>query len=297
VTNQARLAAWERRMNPVIIVAAILPIAVALTRRGDGDPAVWLDLASWAVFVADFVVHLVLGRRYLRSKIGVFDLMIVVLTAPWYLIPGLGGARVAGIARLGRLARVLLMVGGVALIGTLAGSLGSFFSAKDDLEHAGQAAEDAAALAAVQRADDQASTALVLEEIAALRAEIAACASRSPRPVEPTPPAVRWALVAGAGDWASGGARGGAGNAGPKTVEHRVVGFVDEAAHTGGEERRRHDGARAGSVESVPAHDVARLGAGFEDLDGDAGIGQLGHLAAKEPVTQRTHHRVATGSA
>jgi voltage-gated potassium channel len=256
VTNQARLAAWERRMNPVIIVAAILPIAVALTRRGESDPAVWLDLASWAVFVADFVVHLVLGRRYLRSKIGVFDLMIVVLTAPWYLIPGLGGARVAGIARLGRLARVLLvssknsmvrdlggrmgraalysvalmatcavivraaepaesgfesfgvamwwsivtfttvgygdlypetgtgrlaavllMVGGVALIGTLAGSLGSFFSAKDDLEHAGQAAEDAAAVAAVaavQRADDQASTALVLEEIAALRAEIAA---------------------------------------------------------------------------------------------------------------------------
>ena len=105
VTADPRLAAWERRLNPVLISAAVLPIVVGLTERGQSDPAVWLDFASWLVFIADLVVHVVLRRDYLRSKLGRFDLVIVVLTAPWYLIPALSGARILGIARLGRLLR------------------------------------------------------------------------------------------------------------------------------------------------------------------------------------------------
>jgi voltage-gated potassium channel len=234
--NEARLEAWERRMSPVIIVAAILPIVVGLTERGQSEPAVWLDLASWAVFIADFVVHLAWRRGFLRSGVGKFDLVIVVLTAPWYLIPGLGGSRVLGLARLGRLGRifvvstkspvlrdlsqrlgraalyglalmmccalvvkaveppsagfegygdamwwamvtfttvgygdyfpvttagriaaVLLMLGGIALIGTLAGSLGSYFTAEDE-------SHDAADTGAVDQA--------LLEEIRSLRREI-----------------------------------------------------------------------------------------------------------------------------
>lgn len=249
--DDPRLAAWERRMNPWIIAAAIVPIVVGLTPKGRANPAVWLDSVSWLIFVADFVVHLWWRRRYLRSRLGIFDLTIVVLTAPWYLVPGLGNIRVLGLARLGRLARVfvvssksrmlrelgdrlghaalysivliaccsfvvlevepassgyenygdalwwgvvtfttvgygdltpvtfagriaavLLMVGGVALIGTLAGSLGSFFARRAPAPGADGAdppAQDATA-------DPEAGgdfEALVLRELAALRAEVA----------------------------------------------------------------------------------------------------------------------------
>ena len=96
-------------MNPVIIVAAILPIVVGLTPRGQSGAGLWLDLGSWAIFIADFVVHLRWKPGYLRSGVGKFDLGIVVLTAPWYLIPGFGATRVLGIARLGRLGRVFVV--------------------------------------------------------------------------------------------------------------------------------------------------------------------------------------------
>lgn len=238
------LAAWEHRMNPVVTAAAIVPIVAGLTQRGDSSPAEWLNFGSWLVFLADLVVHLVCRRRYLRSKIGIFDLTIVVLTAPWYFLPGFGNLRALGLARLARLARVffasaksnllrslgrrlgraavysiallfscalvveaveppssgfatfwdsmwwavvtfttvgygdlvpvtetgrlaavLLMVGGIALIGTLAGSLGSFFTTGD--EAVGTEGADAAP----GLSDDHAQA--LLDELQALRAEVA----------------------------------------------------------------------------------------------------------------------------
>jgi voltage-gated potassium channel len=104
--REERLEAWKRRMNPVIVVAAILPIAVSLTDTGRNHPAVWLDIASWLVFVADYVVHVRLRPGYPRSKAGIFDGAIVLLAMPWYLIPGLGRGRLMGLARLARLGRV-----------------------------------------------------------------------------------------------------------------------------------------------------------------------------------------------
>ena len=106
--NARRLAAWEDRTQPIIVVAAILPIVVSLTEKGQDQPAVLLDLASWAIFITDLVVHVWLRRGYLRTRLGVFDLVIVLLTAPWYLLPGLGDARILGAARLGRLGRVFI---------------------------------------------------------------------------------------------------------------------------------------------------------------------------------------------
>ncbi len=232
-------------MNPIIIAAAILPIVVAFTERGQSEPAVWLDVGSWAVFIADFVAHIAWKRSYLRSRVGWFDLTIVALTAPWYLIPGFGNARVLGLARLGRLGRVfvvstksevlrelgrrlgmaalygavlvvccalivnaaepassgfstfgdsiwwtvvtfttvgygdlypvtaegrvaavLLMVGGIALIGTLAGSLGSFFTSGTTGEASDTAPADPSTLPAGARDD-------VLSEMRAVRAELA----------------------------------------------------------------------------------------------------------------------------
>lgn len=107
--NALRFAAWKRRMDPIVMAAAILPIVVALTERGESEPAVWLDLASWTVFIVDFAVRLRLKTGYLRSRVGVFDLVIILLTAPWYLVPALDGTRVLGVARLGRVVRLFLV--------------------------------------------------------------------------------------------------------------------------------------------------------------------------------------------
>lgn len=104
-----RLEAWKRRMDPVVMAAAILPLVVALTERGRSQPAVWLDLVSWSVFIADYLVRVRLQPGYWRTRLGVFDLVIVVLTAPWYVLPAFDGARILGLARLGRLGRVFLV--------------------------------------------------------------------------------------------------------------------------------------------------------------------------------------------
>lgn len=244
--DEQRLAHWKQRMSPVMMVATLLPIVVGLTRRGQSDHAVWIDVTSWLVFLVDFIVHLRLRRGFLRTKAGIFDLVIVVLTVPWYLIPGLGAGRLLSLARLGRLLRVfvvsnhskklqelgqrlgkaalysgvlvlmcavvvqavepassgyatfgdavwwavvtfttvgygdlypvttggrvagvMLMLGGIALIGSLAASLGSFFTAGGTLagddEPEGTAAEEPGA--------DERSE--LLAELRALRAEVA----------------------------------------------------------------------------------------------------------------------------
>ena len=46
------------------------------------------------------------------SGVGIFDLVVVLLSAPWFLIPGLGNSRVLALARLARLGRVLKASGG-----------------------------------------------------------------------------------------------------------------------------------------------------------------------------------------
>ena len=119
-----RLINWERRMNPVILAAAIVPIAVALTPRGDNDPFVFIDVASWLIFLADLVVHFRLQRRYLRTGLGKFDAAIVILTFPWFLIPGLGGTAVLGLARLARLLRAIVAGGTTGVLRRLAARLG-----------------------------------------------------------------------------------------------------------------------------------------------------------------------------
>lgn len=121
-TRDERLARWEHRTAPVMLVAAILPIVVGLAGRKTG---LWIDLASWFVFVVDLVVHLRLRPSHLRTKLGVFDLVIVVLTAPWYLIPGFDNGRLLSLVRLGRLARVFLAGAQTQQLRALARRLGA----------------------------------------------------------------------------------------------------------------------------------------------------------------------------
>lgn len=124
VPDDPRLVTWERVMNPVILSAALVPIVVAFTARENNDPFVLIDTASWLIFVVDLGVHLRLKPGYLRSGLGKFDLGIVVLTFPWYLIPGFGGAAILGLARLGRILRLVLAGGTTGVLRRLAARLG-----------------------------------------------------------------------------------------------------------------------------------------------------------------------------
>ena len=118
------LVEWERRMGPVIICAALVPIVVAFTAHDSSDPFLVINIVSWLIFVADLVVHIRLQPGYLRSGFGRFDTVIVILTFPWYLVPGLGNTAVLGLARLGRILRLVLASGSTAMLRRLADRLG-----------------------------------------------------------------------------------------------------------------------------------------------------------------------------
>jgi voltage-gated potassium channel len=100
------LARFEARMRLPIIVSAILPLIVT---PGPDD---WLDIvvgvASWLVFLLDYVVHARRLERYGRTRLGRFDLFVVVATAPWFLLPGAHSGGFVVVLRLARLARVAM---------------------------------------------------------------------------------------------------------------------------------------------------------------------------------------------
>ena len=108
LTNEARLARWERRTRPAIIAAAIIPLIGVSSGQQTSTIGVIVEIASWVVFLVDLVVHVRLRPHYLRTGAGRFDLSIVVLTSPWYLLVGDGGQFVA-LLRLARLARVAMI--------------------------------------------------------------------------------------------------------------------------------------------------------------------------------------------
>jgi voltage-gated potassium channel len=102
--DAAFLARFDAAMRLPIIISAILPLVVVSESGG------WLmavvEIATWAVFLFDYVVHARHLRRFSRTRLGRFDLAVVVLTAPWFLLPGAQAGRFVILLRLARLARV-----------------------------------------------------------------------------------------------------------------------------------------------------------------------------------------------
>ncbi len=103
-------AAWLERYDRVarvpIILAAILPLILA-PESGHWVGLV-VDLSSWVVFLVDFVVHERRLSNYLGTKLGKFDLVVVILTAPWFLLPGAQAGGFVVVLRLARLVRLLI---------------------------------------------------------------------------------------------------------------------------------------------------------------------------------------------
>lgn len=106
------MEAWDARSRPLIIAAAFVPIVLAFvaTDRFEGL-LVAVDIASWLVFVADFAVRQRIDRRYWRSGAGVFDLLIIAMTFPYYLFPAASGSEFMTVFRVARLARLFSAAG------------------------------------------------------------------------------------------------------------------------------------------------------------------------------------------
>ena len=105
-----RLEIFRRRMQLPIVLSALIPLLVPPS--SDGVVGAVVGVVTWLVFLFDLVVQIRHRVKYLRTGLGVFDLIVVIVTAPWYLIPGFGGARFALLLRLARLVRVLMVTRG-----------------------------------------------------------------------------------------------------------------------------------------------------------------------------------------
>ena len=107
--KQESLAAWDRHVHLAIVLAAILPIVLGLSQASeDSGVTIAVNVVAWLVFVVGPRCPRQARPWLSEAGVGVFDLVIVILTAPWFLIPGLGGSQVLMVARLGRLARLLV---------------------------------------------------------------------------------------------------------------------------------------------------------------------------------------------
>jgi voltage-gated potassium channel len=122
-----RLSDFDKRIYLPLVLSALLPIVLAAGNASDDSGiSIAVNIASWLVFIVDLVVHTRLIRRYLRSPVGIFDLVVVIITAPWFLIPGLGGSQILVVARLARLLRLLFVSKAARRAASRLGKVGLF---------------------------------------------------------------------------------------------------------------------------------------------------------------------------
>ena len=103
---------WQSVWNLPILVAAVLPLFVTSPKTRWVEVVV--GLGSWLVFLVDLVVRRRIDPNYLHHRNGRIDLGIVLLTFPYYAIPGISGSSaILLLARLARVARLLLATAGL----------------------------------------------------------------------------------------------------------------------------------------------------------------------------------------
>jgi voltage-gated potassium channel len=105
-----RDAAFLKRHNAwmqlPIVVSAVLPLVIV--PESNGWVGVVVGVISWLVFLADYVVHARHLDHYGRTRLGRFDLFVVIATAPWFLLPGAQAGQFVVLLRLARLARLVM---------------------------------------------------------------------------------------------------------------------------------------------------------------------------------------------
>ena len=118
-SDKAALDRFNRLFRLPIVLSAILPLVVVPQQ---GNPvSVVVGVASWVVFLLDYIVqerHLV---RYRHTRLGRFDLLVVIVTSPWFLLPGAHTGSFVVLLRLARLARVVMVSRGAKRLFTRLG--------------------------------------------------------------------------------------------------------------------------------------------------------------------------------
>jgi voltage-gated potassium channel len=103
---------WQARWNLPILLAALVPLFVNSPQSRVVQIVV--GVGSWLVFLVDLVVQRRIVPDYLHRHGGRLDLVIVIVTFPFYLLPGAGGYTwILMLARLARVARVLIATAGL----------------------------------------------------------------------------------------------------------------------------------------------------------------------------------------
>ena len=126
----ADAAAYDRyraRIQIPIVLAALLPLLFV------PEPGEWvagvIGVVSWLVFLWDLLVSRRRLYRYFSTWLGRFDLAVVILTAPWFLLPGFQAGRFIVVLRLARLARVVMATHGAKRLLERLGRVGIFAGA------------------------------------------------------------------------------------------------------------------------------------------------------------------------
>lgn len=110
--QRSRRRRWQDRWTIPIIVAAILPLFTAADVTFAVEVVV--GIGTWLIFLVDLIVQRRIDRNYLRRPAGWFDLGILILTFPFYLLPGVAnGTGFLVIARFARVVRVLVATAGL----------------------------------------------------------------------------------------------------------------------------------------------------------------------------------------
>jgi voltage-gated potassium channel len=105
-SDAAFLATFNDRMRIPLIVSAILPLIII--PESTGWVGVVVGITTWLVFLIDFVVHIRRTQHYLAIAFGRIDLIVVVGTAPWFLVAGLHAGQFVVLLRLLRLLRLVV---------------------------------------------------------------------------------------------------------------------------------------------------------------------------------------------
>jgi voltage-gated potassium channel len=101
------LVRFNAVMSLPLVLAALLPL-VLLPNSEHSTLAAVVNIAAWIVFVVDFVVHERRLNHYLSTWLGRFDLAVVILTAPWFVVIGPNESRFVLVIRLARVARLVM---------------------------------------------------------------------------------------------------------------------------------------------------------------------------------------------
>ena len=107
---QQFLNRYQPVSRPLIVISAIVPLV--FTQENSGHVGEFIAILSWLVFLVDLVIQIRFRDRYLYSWVGILDISIVLVTSPWYLLPGIEGGGIVVLARLARLARLLVIAKG-----------------------------------------------------------------------------------------------------------------------------------------------------------------------------------------